>query len=452
MRRRFQNVGGTETVAEDGSVLLQGGPIASVTDADGDTLTMTVSVAHGTLTASQAILDAITAGALTAIDGNGSDGSLTVSGSASAITAAIQAGVTYAPATNFNGADTLDVEVTDGHAIENASVAITVTPVNDAPQGANSTIATLEDTARTLPAIDFGFSDPNDGPANTLQAVKITTLPGAGTLTDNNVAVTAGQFVSLADINAGLLKFTPAANANGNDYASFTFQVQDNGGTANGGVDLDPTPNTITINVTPVNDAPTVANAIADQNATQGSAYLFQFAANTFNDVDVGDTLTYTATLSNDTPLPAWLSFNAVTRTFSGTPGAGDVGTITVKVTATDGSSASVSDIFDIVVGNTNDAPVLNAGATPVLTAENEDAGVPVGAVGTLVSSLVNLNPPAGGLDNVTDADSGALTGIALTATNTTNGTWFYSTNNGFELDGRRCSYRRRGAAAGRRC
>ena len=102
-----------------------------------------------------------------------------------------------------------------------------------------------------------------------------------------------------------------------------------------------------------------------------------------------------------------------------------------MKVTATDGSSASVSDIFNIVVGNTNDAPVLNAGATPVLTAENEDAGAPVGAVGTLVSSLVNLTPPAGGLDNVTDADSGALTGIALTATNTTNGTWFYSTNNG---------------------
>ena len=197
-----------------------------------------------------------------------------------------------------------------------------------------------------------------------------------------------------------------------------------------GGVDLDQTPNTITVNVTPVNDAPMVAHAIADQNVTQGSAYLFQFAANTFSDVD-GDPLTYTATLSNDTPLPTWLSFNASTRTFSGTPTNTDVGTVVVKVTATDGSNASMSDIFDIVVGNTNDAPVLNAGATPVLTAENEDAGAPVGAVGTLVSSLVNLTPPAGELDNVTDADSGAVTGIALTATNTTNGSWFYSLDNG---------------------
>ena len=93
--------------------------------------------------------------------------------------------------------------------------------------------------------------------ANTLLAVKITTLPTAGTLTDNGVAVTAGQLVILANIIAsGLLKFTPAANANGASYASFTFQVQDDGGTANGGVDLDPSANTITVNVTAVNDAP----------------------------------------------------------------------------------------------------------------------------------------------------------------------------------------------------
>ena len=47
------------------------------------------------------------------------------------------------------------------------------------------------------------------------------------------------------------------------------------------------------------------------------------------------------------------------------------------------------------------------------------------------MSSLVNLNPPAGSFDNVTDADSGAVTGIALTGTNNSDGTWYYSTNNG---------------------
>ncbi len=66
-----------------------------------------------------------------------------------------------------------------------------------------------------------------------------------------------------------------------------------------------------------------------------------------------------------------------------------------------------------------------------MLSAELEDAGAPSGAVGTLVSSLVDFASPAGQVDNVTDVDSGALLGIAITAADTTNGSWFYSTNNG---------------------
>src|SRR5439155_75833 len=85
-------------------------------------------------------------------------------------------------------------------------------------------------------------------------------LAGVGTLKDNNVAVTAGQFVSVADINGGKLTFDPAANADGPAYARYTFQVQDNGGTAHSGVDLDQSPNTLTINVTSVNDAPAGTN------------------------------------------------------------------------------------------------------------------------------------------------------------------------------------------------
>jgi Ca2+-binding RTX toxin-like protein len=88
--------------------------------------------------------------------------------------------------------------------------------------------------------------------------VQVVTLPGHGSLPDNGVAVSAGQSVLVADILAGKLKFAPAHDANGNNYAHFTFQVQDGGGTANGGIDLDPTPNTLTINVTPVSDVTTI--------------------------------------------------------------------------------------------------------------------------------------------------------------------------------------------------
>src|SRR5436309_13988046 len=91
---------------------------------------------------------------------------------------------------------------------------IIVSVVKYAPPSTDNTITTNEDTAHTFTALEFGFTDPNDSPANALAAVEITTIPtlASGTLTNNGIAVTAGQFVTVADINAGLLVFTPAAN------------------------------------------------------------------------------------------------------------------------------------------------------------------------------------------------------------------------------------------------
>ena len=91
-----------------------------------------------------------------------------------------------------------------------------------------------------------------------------------------------------------------------------------------------------TIAVTNTNDAPTLANAISDQTVAEDSALSFQFASDVFADVDAGDSFTYTATLSDDSALPSWLSFDAGTRTFSGTPLNEHVGTIALKVTATE--------------------------------------------------------------------------------------------------------------------
>ena len=76
---------------------------------------------------------------------------------------------------------------------------------------------------------------------------------------------------------------------------------------------------TFTLTITPVNDAPVVALPIADQSVAEGTAWSFQVPADAFSDVD-GDSLTYTATLSDGSALPSWLAFDAATRTFSGTP------------------------------------------------------------------------------------------------------------------------------------
>ena len=74
---------------------------------------------------------------------------------------------------------------------------------------------------------------------------------------------------------------------------------------------------------------------------------------------------------------------------------------------------------------------MLDNTKSPALTAQNEDSGAPSGAVGTLVSSLVDFASPAGQVDNVTDVDSSASLGIAVIAADTAHGSWYYSTNGG---------------------
>lgn len=104
------------------------------------------------------------------------------------------------------------------------------------------------------------------------------------------------------------------------------------------------------LNIQNVNDAPVVSTPIVDQSAKQGQSYLYTLPANSFTDPDVGDSLSYEVSLENGDPLPAWLSFDATTLTFSGTPGGGDVGNFGVKVTASDRAGARVADSFTFSV------------------------------------------------------------------------------------------------------
>ncbi len=180
------------------------------------------------------------------------------------------------------------------------TITFDVDPVNDAPAGTDNTITINEDGSHTFAAGDFGFSDPNDASPDTFQSVMITTLPATGTLELNNVAVTADQIIAVGDL--ANLVYTPAANENGDGYANFTFQVIDDGGTANGGEDTDQSPNTITFDVDPVNDAPDAVNDFitlgAGNTATNSNGQVTSVTLNPlFNDkdIDANDTLTITA-------------------------------------------------------------------------------------------------------------------------------------------------------------
>ena len=168
----------------------------------------------------------------------------------------------------------------DADSASSYTMTIDVTAANDPPTAANETVTTAEDTAYTFEADDFNFADVDSGDA--LASVKIATLPGAGTLALDGTAATANQAVSKADIDADKLVFTPAANASGDPYASFTFKVND--GDADSASSY-----TMTIDVTAANDPPTAANETV--TTAEDTAYTFEADDFNFADVDSGDAL-----------------------------------------------------------------------------------------------------------------------------------------------------------------
>ncbi len=288
------------------------------------------------------------------------------------------------------------------------TITINITPVNDAPQGASKTVTTLEDTAYTFASLDFGFSDPNDTPANSLQAVKITTLPATGTLTNNGVNVTAGQFITAGDVNAGKLMFTPPANANGASFATMTFQVQDNGGTANGGIDLDPSPRTITINVTPVNDAP-VAN---DDSATTGE-----------------DTTVVINVVSNDTDIDGTIDPKTVSITTNAAHGALSVNPSSGAVTYTPAANYFGNDTFRYIVKDNEGLASREAVVSITINAVN-DAPAAVNDTYTLFEDHPLTINAGGVLANDSDVENNPLTAVLVS--NVSHGTLTLNANGSF--------------------
>ena len=167
---------------------------------------------------------------------------------------------TYTGATTTDNANRITFDTGSSGTLLSAehSISITVLPVNDAPQGTDGTVVTNEDTAYTFEATDFGYSDPVE--LNNFAAITVDSVPASGMLTLNNVLVSQGDLISITDINAGLLVYTPLTHQNGVAADTWDFSVRDNGGIANGGLDEDQSSNTISIDITAINDAPQGSN------------------------------------------------------------------------------------------------------------------------------------------------------------------------------------------------
>jgi len=116
------------------------------------------------------------------------------------------------------------------------------------------------------------------------------------------------------------------------------------------------------LTVTNVNDAPVATQILANRKATVGAAFSYQLPTGLFADPDTGvpgaptQTVTLTAKLGSGANLPSWLTFNATTRTFSGTPNSSAQGALDIVITGSDGT-ASGTTRMGLYVGTTNAAP-----------------------------------------------------------------------------------------------
>ena len=194
---------------------------------------------------------------------------------------------------------------------------------------------------------------------------------------------------------------------------------------------------TFMLTVEEVNDPP-VTPSLTDQAATEGESFSYTF--DTVTDPE-NDGITYGATFSDGTTLPAWLSFESTTRAFSGTPGEADVpATLTIRVTATDNGtpSASASATFILTVSERNDAPI--AGNDTATVAEGEAVNI---AVSTLLANDSDPNDDTLTITAVSDAVSGSVIlsedGATVTYTHngleTTSGGFTYTVSDGSATD-----------------
>ncbi len=187
--------------------------------------------------------------------------------------------------------------------------------------------------------VTITFSDPTSGIINSGNFGSVTI-----SMDDvSGVWQASGAVASLNQVLASAA-FAPSDHYNGNMTATVTISDGAN-------ADLS---GTLIFTGAAVEDDPTLKTALQDQITGANDPFTLT-AAPSFDDPDVitdGDNLTYTATLTNGNPLPAWLSLNAATGVFSGTPAPGDLGSVDIRLTVTDSTARSVTDDFTVTVVN----------------------------------------------------------------------------------------------------
>ena len=256
-------------------------------------------------------------------------------------------GLTYTPDANFTGTDTFTYTITDGaFATDTATVSITVTPVNDAPTAQDFAGTVAEDSTNI--AVDLTtLTNDIDGDALTYT---ITTPLANGTLTPTGTP--------------GIYTYTPNANFTGPD--SFTYTVSDGTLSDTG---------TVSVTVTPVNDAPVAVDDTATV-AEDSTANVINVLGND-SDPD-GTTPTVTA-VSNPTGGTVDLTGGVVTFT----PTANYTGPAGFDYTLSDGTLTDTGHVT-VTITAVNDPP----------NAVNDATSVPQDSTANVIDVLANDTDP----------------------------------------------------------
>jgi Big-like domain-containing protein/HYDIN/CFA65/VesB family protein len=237
---------------------------------------------------------------------------------------------TYKPDPNYCGSDSFSYTISDSHGgTDSATVNVTVTCVNDAPQAQDDSLTTNEDTTGT----------------GTLVATDVESDP----LTYSIVANGSHGTATVTNAATGAYKYEPAADYCGAD--SFTFKANDG--------DLDSNVATISVAVTCVNDPPVTSisggPAIVNEDNTTAVTYTF-----TVTDVDSSSfTVVAGYPLCNDSgPVATNLVLTASGGTFDCLFADGPADqTLSIQVDDGDGAQSSVAT-KDVHVDNV--APTIS--------------------------------------------------------------------------------------------
>lgn len=248
----------------------------------------------------------------------------------------------FTPAENFNGDVTISYSVSDGNGgTDSAEVAVTVTPVNDAPVAVDDIQTTDEDMAVVVDLL--GNDTDVDGDTLTLASVSVD--PAVGSVSDNG---------------DGTVTFTPAPNYNG--PATISYTVSDGqGGTDTGEA---------VVSVGAVNDSPLAVDDTA--TTLEDTPITVDVLAND-SDPD-GDPLTVISA-----SVPASQGTVAVVgNQVEFNPAPDFNGTATITYTVSDGNGLTDTGSLEVTVTPDGDAPVTVDDAATT----DEDTSVTIDPLG----------------------------------------------------------------------